>query len=59
MILDEAFSAMDIDTEVKVLKNIFQNYKEMTIINIAHKGESLSLCEKIYDLNEKKLTLIK
>ena len=37
----------------------FQNYEEMTIINIAHKGESLSLCEKIYDLNEKKLTLIK
>ena len=59
LILDEAFSAMDIDTEVKVLKNIFQNYEEMTIINIAHKGESLSLCEKIYDLNEKKLTLIK
>ncbi len=54
LILDEAFSAMDMDTEAKVLKNIFENYRDMTIINIAHKGVSLNQCERIYDLNKKK-----
>ena len=53
LILDEAFSAMDTATEEKVLKNIFKNYKDMTIINIAHKGESLNQCDRIYDLNMK------
>lgn len=54
LILDEAFSAMDMDTEAKILKNIFENYRDMTIINIAHKGVSLNLCERIYDLDKKK-----
>lgn len=53
LILDEAFSAMDINTEAKVLNNIFESYKNMTIINIAHKGESLSQCDRIYDLDAK------
>ena len=53
LIFDEAFSAMDMETEAKVLNNIFKNYKNMTIINIAHKGESLNQCERIYDLDKK------
>ena len=53
LILDEAFSAMDINTEAKVLNNIFESYKNMTIINIAHKGESLNQCDRIYDLDAK------
>ena len=53
LILDEAFSAMDTETEAKILNNIFENYKDMTIINIAHKGESLNQCQKIYDLDAK------
>mgnify|MGYP001345642982 CR=1 FL=1 len=32
----------------------FSNFKDMTIINIAHKGQSLKMCNKIYDLNKKK-----
>jgi ABC-type bacteriocin/lantibiotic exporter with double-glycine peptidase domain len=54
LILDEAFSAMDTNTEAKILKNIFENYNNMTIINIAHKGESLNQCDRIYDLGNKK-----
>ena len=37
----------------KFLKNIFENYRDMTIINIAHKGVSLNQCERIYDLDKK------
>jgi len=55
LILDEAFSAMDLKTEKKILKKIFLNFKNMTIINIAHKGQSLELCNKVYDLNKKKI----
>ena len=54
LILDEAFSAMDLNTEKEILKNIFENYQDTTIINIAHKGESLNQCEKIFDLDAKK-----
>ena len=45
---------MDMETEGKVLNNIFENYRNMTIINIAHKGESLNQCDRIYDLDKKK-----
>ena len=54
LVLDEAFSAMDTKTETTILNSIFENYKDMTIVNIAHKGESLNQCEKIYDLGTKK-----
>ncbi len=54
LILDEAFSAMDIKTENKIINKVFSNFKDMTIINIAHKGQSLKMCNKIYDLNKKK-----
>lgn len=55
LILDEAFSAIDNITENKIVKNIFNNFSEMTIINIAHKGKSISSCNKIYDLSKNKL----
>ena len=45
---------MDLNTEKEILKNIFENYQDTTIINIAHKGESLNQCEKIFDLDAKK-----
>ena len=56
LILDEAFSAIDNITENKIVKNIFNNYKDMTIINIAHKGRSIKSCNKIYDFSKNKLT---
>lgn len=55
LILDEAFSAIDNSTESKIVKNIFNNFSEMTIINIAHKGKSINSCNKIYDLSKNKL----
>jgi ABC-type multidrug transport system fused ATPase/permease subunit len=56
LILDEAFSAIDNITENKIVKNIFNNYEDMTIINIAHKGRSIKFCNKIYDFSKNKLT---
>ena len=59
LILDEAFSGIDNSTEKKIVKNIFNNYKDMTIINIAHKGKSLDYCNKVFNLSNKKLINIK
>jgi len=56
LILDEAFSAIDNITENKIVKNIFNNYEDMTIINIAHKGRSIKFCNKIYDFSKNKFT---
>ncbi len=59
LILDEAFSGIDNLTEKKIVKNIFKNFKDITIINIAHKGKSLEYCNKIFNLTNKKLKKIK
>lgn len=59
LILDEAFSALDIHTERKILENIRMKYKHLTLINISHKGESLKLCNKVYQMNNGKLKKIK
>ncbi len=55
LFLDEAFSALDVKTEKKILNNIIKNYKNITIINIAHKGTSLKYCNKIFLLKNGKL----
>lgn len=55
LFLDEAFSALDVKTEKKILNTIFKNNKNITIINIAHKGTSLKYCNKIFLLKNGKL----
>jgi ABC-type multidrug transport system fused ATPase/permease subunit len=59
LILDEAFSALDSKTEKNILNKINKNYKNTTIINIAHKGESLKFCNKIFVLKNGKLSFFK
>jgi ABC-type multidrug transport system fused ATPase/permease subunit len=58
LILDEAFSALDIETELKIFNRIKKDYKNITIINIAHKGSSLKYCDKVYRLENKKLRIV-
>ena len=58
LILDEAFSALDTKTELKIFNKISKDYKDITIINIAHKGSSLKFCDKVYRLENKKLKFV-
>ena len=58
LILDEAFSALDTKTELKIFNKISKDYKDITIINIAHKGSSLKFCDKVYRLENKKLKIV-
>ncbi len=48
LILDEVTSSLDIQTENKILENIFKNY-DCTIIAVSHKNATESYCDTIYE----------
>ena len=48
LILDEATSALDNNTEKLVMNNIYKKNKNITIINIAHRLNTLEDCNKIF-----------
>ena len=54
LIMDEATNALDENTENKIMSDI-KKIKNLTIILISHKKSSLSYCEKIFKLENKKI----
>ena len=54
LILDEATNALDNITEKKVMENIYKLSKEITIIIIAHRLDTIENCDIIYKLYEGK-----
>ena len=54
IILDEATSSLDIETEDNFIDEIFSNSSEKTIIFISHKQRSLIKCDRIFDLTTQK-----
>ena len=54
IILDEATSSLDIETEDNFIDEIFSNSREKTIIFISHKKRSLTKCDRIFDLSSHK-----
>ncbi len=48
LLLDESTSALDTDTENKILKNISE--LDLTVIFVTHRKDSLSFCDKVYNL---------
>ena len=59
LILDESTSSLDNSTEKKVIDNLFNEYKNRTIIFITHKTSLLKRFDKVYLLKNKKLTNLK
>ena len=55
LLLDEATSSVDLNTEAKIINNILRNYPDITIIMIAHRLETLKMCDYILEIKEKKL----
>lgn len=51
-ILDETFSQINIEKERIILKNIFEKFKDKTIIVISHRLENSDLFDNIYNLEE-------
>jgi len=50
IIIDEALSEVNISVEEKIIKNIFESYKDKTIIYITHKKEIKRLFNRVYNL---------
>ena len=58
VILDESTSALDLDTEEKVFKNIYPFLKERTSIIIAHRAETIAKAEHILMIKNKEIIKI-
>ena len=55
LILDEATSSLDNNTEKKVINNVMKLGGNLSLIMISHNIESLRYCDKIYELKNKNL----
>ena len=53
LILDEATSSVDSETEKKILNNIIEFNPEITIIMIAHRLQTLEKCNYILEIRNK------
>lgn len=51
LIFDESTSSLDPSTEVNILNNIFNSFKDITVIAITHRIDSLHLFDEILRLN--------
>ena len=58
LFLDEATSALDSDTEKLVMESISNLKKKVTLIMIAHRKNTLSLCDRIITLHDGKIKRI-
>ena len=59
LILDEATSALDVLTEKKIINNLLEEFKELTILMITHREGVLDNFDKILKLEDGKLKKIR
>jgi len=58
LILDEATSSLDNETEETIMSEIYDFNKDKTLIVIAHRLSTVLRCEKIYKIENQKLNLV-
>ncbi|MFH1461707.1 MAG: ABC transporter ATP-binding protein [bacterium] len=58
LILDEATSALDHGTESKIMDEIYNLNKDKTLIIIAHRLSTIARCDKIYKIDNGKVSLV-
>ena len=58
LLMDEATSALDMETEKEVLSNILRITPERTIILTTHRPSVLSMCDRIYRVVDKRITMV-
>ncbi|MEE3342930.1 MAG: peptidase domain-containing ABC transporter [Bacilli bacterium] len=51
ILIDEGLNAIDINLERKILKNIFNRYKEKTIIIVSHRLENMDLFDRMIKID--------
>ena len=55
LVLDEATSAIDQQTEKKIIEEIFNLDPNMTLIMVTHRLESLKNCNRVFNVSEEKV----
>ena len=55
LIFDEATSSLDEKTEEKIIDEVFKTYSNKTIIFVSHNKKNLRYCNKIIEINNKKI----
>ncbi|MCS7250289.1 MAG: ABC transporter ATP-binding protein/permease [candidate division WOR-3 bacterium] len=55
LILDDATSNLDSETELKIINQLINEYKDLTIIIVSHRLSTLANCEKIYVFDKGKI----
>lgn len=55
LVLDEAFSALDPDTETRVRQNLFRHFSDRTILVITHRLQHLEEFDRLYLLKSGRL----
>ena len=55
LILDEATSSVDSETEKNILENVINNNPKITVLMIAHRLQTLENCDYILEIKNKKL----
>ena len=58
LLLDELTSALDWETEKKILENISRDRGERTIIISAHRPSVLAVCDRVYSIRDGRITEI-
>ncbi len=59
ILIDEGLNAIDINLERKILKNIFNEYKDKTFIIVSHRTENMDLYDKIIKIEKGKEKILK
>ncbi|MFA5033170.1 MAG: ABC transporter ATP-binding protein [bacterium] len=55
LILDDATSSLDVETEQRLIKELFTHTKDMTLIIVSHRLSTLSICDIVYVLDKGKI----
>ena len=53
LFFDEATNALDVETEKKIVNEVFNNQKNCTIVFVSHNQENLKYCDIIYEVKDK------
>lgn len=52
LLIDEGLSQLDVNLERKVLKNLFRDYKDKTVIVVSHRNDNIDLYDKVVYLKD-------
>ena len=58
ILIDEGLSEIDINLERRILKNIFNEFKNETFIIVSHRFNNMDLFDKILKIENKKIEVI-